>query len=431
MASATAAATNRRSELPKSTLVSRPAPIAPPEPPGTSAVPPIPPLPHPVRPAYPPPAGGTYTARASRGPMVVIIASLVVIAAVIGGGYFYIHRTVPDEIIVANLKAKFDADQNLRGAMLGIACQKGIVTLAGFVNSDADKSNAMRIADAEPGVKQVVAQLMVTNAVVNGINQFLTGGVQPAASETGQSSPSGGVTTNQPAANTTPQDQQEISSPPTQVVSSPHTNQPAPPPAQPTVQVPPARPAIVQAIVQQGGTSLKLAPGHMYIYALVTGGAVPTSAFASGDYAEATNAAGQLCAALAYGSNSENSYTTQTDYHVIGGVSVSGTWDDMKAYYGSNSRAGASIVAAPFTVSKESLVIVIASAASEKRATLYGIPGLQIDQSSSNGALPMVIGHAYLQPGSYTASETSSAVGGQDPVHMADLIGVFVFSFNQ
>ena len=39
----------------------------------------------------------------------------------------------------------------------------------------------------------------------------------------------------------------------------------------------------------------------------------------------------------------------------------------------------------------------------------------------------MVIGHAYLPLGNYTASETSSAVGGQDPVHMADLIGVFVF----
>jgi hypothetical protein len=39
----------------------------------------------------------------------------------------------------------------------------------------------------------------------------------------------------------------------------------------------------------------------------------------------------------------------------------------------------------------------------------------------------MVIGHAYLPPGNYTASETSSPVSGQDPVHMADLIGVFVF----
>lgn len=165
----------------------------------------------------------------------------------------------------------------------------------------------------------------------------------------------------------------------------------------------------------------------MYIYGLVTGGAFQTLAFASGDYAQATNAAGQLCAALAYGSNNQNSYTTQKNFHVIGGVSVSGSWDDMKAYYGSNSRAGASIVAAPFVVSEESLVVVIATAASEKQATLYGIPGLQIDATSSNGILPMVIGHAYLQSGSYTASETSSAVGGQDPVHMADLIGVFVF----
>ena len=116
---------------------------------------------------------------------------------------------------------------------------------------------------------------------------------------------------------------------------------------------------------------------------------------------------------------------------MIGGVSVSGTWDDMKAFYGSNPRAGASIVAAPFVVREDSLVVVIASAASEKQLTLYGVQGLQIDASSSGGVLPMVIGHAYLPAGNYTASETSSAVGGQDAEHMADLLGVFVFGFQR
>ena len=99
----------------------------------------------------------------------------------------------------------------------------------------------------------------------------------------------------------------------------------------------------------------------------------------------------------------------------------------MKAYYASNSRAGASIVAVPFVVTNEdSLVVVIASAASEKQITLYP-PGIQIDASSSNGELPMLIGHAYMKPGNYTVSETSTAVRGQEPAHMAQLIGVFVF----
>jgi hypothetical protein len=359
--------------------------------------------------------------------MIMILVLLVSIAAAAGGGYFlYTHRSVPDATIVANLKSKFDADASLHNATIGITSQNGLVILVGYVGSGADNSNAIRIAGAEPGVKQVVAHLVTQDQLTS----VVTGGPAvtnpPSIQEqnTGQTSSGDGDQPNPSAQTPTHAPQGEQSSPPAKALD---TRDSPPPFVQPTPIAPPARPAIVQAVIQQGGTSLQLAPGQMYIYGLVTGGAFPTSAFASGDYAQATNAAGQLCAALAYGSNRENSYTTQTDYHVIGGVSVSGTWDDMKAYYGSNSRAGASIVAAPFTVSKDSLVIVIASAASEKRATLYGIPGLQIDQSSSNGDLPMVIGHAYLQPGSYTASETSSAVGGQDPVHMADLIGVFVF----
>jgi hypothetical protein len=45
--------------------------------------------------------------------------------------------------------------------------------------------------------------------------------------------------------------------------------------------------------------------------------------------------------------------------------------------------------------------------------------------SLSNG---MVIAHAYLKPGAFTAIEHSRAISpGQDAAHMADLLGVFVF----
>ncbi len=40
----------------------------------------------------------------------------------------------------------------------------------------------------------------------------------------------------------------------------------------------------------------------------------------------------------------------------------------------------------------------------------------------------MIVGHASPEPGTYTAVEHSSALArGQDPQHMAYLIGVFVF----
>lgn len=192
----------------------------------------------------------------------------------------------------------------------------------------------------------------------------------------------------------------------------------------------PGGPTIVRAIIQDGATSIQLPSGRMYIYGMATGGAAASGPFATGQYAEAVDAAGQLAAALAYGSNDQNSYTTQTGYHVIGGISVEGTWTSFHEFYGSNQQAAASGASANFTLSQNSLVVVIGLAASQQSVQLAGIPALQIDASSSGpGASEgMVIAHAYLGPGTYTATEQSAALaGGQDPDHMADLIGIFVF----
>jgi hypothetical protein len=366
----------------------------------------------------------------------VIVIALVVLAAA-GGGYVLYLRHI-DATVPVNLKAKFSQDQNLRTATIGVTSKNGVVYLSGFVGSEADKATAIRIASAEPGVRSVVAAPLMTG---NSIGQTLITAAgdasQPPTQDPGPASPGSDGQPNQPAPVVAPAPVDQ--NPPSQNVAAqpqslvPPSPPPLPRPAPPVLRPPPkpdpepfVRPT-AQAMIEQGATSLQLPPGRMYLYGMVTGGALPASRFALGDYAQATNAAGQLCAALAYGTNNQNSYTTQAGAHVIGGVSISGTWDDMKAYYGSNSRAGASIVAVPFAVTNEdSLVVVIASAASEKQITLYP-PAIQIDASSSNGELPMVIGHAYMKPGNYTVSETSTAVRGQEPAHMAQLIGVFVF----
>ncbi len=146
------------------------------------------------------------------------------------------------------------------------------------------------------------------------------------------------------------------------------------------------------------------------------------------------DAAGQLAAALAYGANDRNSYTTQTEFHLTGGVSISGSWDSFATFYGSNTQPGASSVSASFSLRDDSLVVVIGLAASQQKISLRGIPGLRIDASnlpSAAGGM-MVIAHAYLWPGTYTVIENSAALsGGQEPRHMADLIGVFVFGSKQ
>ncbi|MGH9775631.1 MAG: hypothetical protein ACRD50_11860 [Candidatus Acidiferrales bacterium] len=193
---------------------------------------------------------------------------------------------------------------------------------------------------------------------------------------------------------------------------------------------PESRQPIIVAASIQGGTAISLPPGKFYLYGMATGGAAPSSSFAVGQASQAVNASGQLAAALAYQTNNQNSFTTDTAYHAIGGVSIAGSWDSFYAFYGSNSEAGASSASVNFTVPSPSLVVVIGLAASQQDIRLEGIPGLQVDAPSS-GSSPtgyMIIGHVYLGPGVYTAIEHSTALAaGQAPEHMADLIGAFVF----
>jgi len=179
------------------------------------------------------------------------------------------------------------------------------------------------------------------------------------------------------------------------------------------------------------GTDIQLPTGHFYIYGFATGGGAASTPFMVGEYANAKNAAGQLAVSLAYGSNNQNSYTTRTGYHVVGGVCVGGRWKNIEGFYGSNSDQGASVAAASFKVTDDSLVVVIGTAASQQGISLQGIPDLQVDALNSGPAASeaMIIAHSYLRPGSYTVIQHSEALSaGQDRQHMAVLVGVFVFS---
>jgi hypothetical protein len=191
-----------------------------------------------------------------------------------------------------------------------------------------------------------------------------------------------------------------------------------------------AGPNIVKAIVAKGAASLELPPGRMYLYGMSTGGGAPSSQFTAGQYADAKNAAGLLSDALAYGTNSQNSYTTQTAYHDIGGVSVAGSWEHFASYYGANHQSGAHDASVSFQTNEDSLVVVLGLASSQQFVSVEGIPNLQVDASRSGGGI--VIAHANVKPGSYNVVEHSKVLAaGQDPAHMADLVGVFVFGGKQ
>jgi hypothetical protein len=183
-------------------------------------------------------------------------------------------------------------------------------------------------------------------------------------------------------------------------------------------------------------TQLTLNPrASLYLYGLVTGGGHPSTGFANGEYASVYDAAGYLIAALAVTTNNTNSYSTQTFYPAIGGISVS----DFSAYtssFGSNNSAAASSASDTFTVTApKSLVVVVADAGGEQSIAITGIPDLSLDATNFNGVcnqgIPPVIwiGHAHLGTGTYRVTEhTSQCAAGQDPTHAGDLIGVFVFT---
>jgi hypothetical protein len=358
----------------------------------------------------------------------------VLVAAVAAGGFLLVRNfvVVPDATIAQNVRAKLSADARFRGDIIRVDCVHGDVTLSGFVSSEDEKAAAIQIASGQHGVKQVYAVLARQDQMVAGVIKAMGG-------NTGQTSPTADTSGGQDAGS-------QPSSPSPSPENPPAGGSPQPLPAsgshetivastnvQSAEQTPAAEPAIVQAVIQLGGTSLQLPPGQMYIYAMATGGARQSSPFVTGQVAQVINGYNNLAAALASGTTSQNQFSTTTYNHAIGGVSVSGQWDSFDAFYGSNARPGASIVAASFQVKENSLVVVIGLAGGQTHVNLQGIPGLQVDGASTDagGGMPMIIAHATLPPGAYVASETSSGASNQDPAAKADLIGVFVFGSKQ
>jgi PEGA domain len=190
-------------------------------------------------------------------------------------------------------------------------------------------------------------------------------------------------------------------------------------------------PRVIQAVIHDGATSLQLRPGRIYLYGMAVGGQGRSTLFSLGQYASVFHEGGTVGAAVAYSDNDQNTYTSQTAGHILGGASVGGGWQEMRAFYGSNASAGASDTRANFTVSQNSFVVVLGLASSQQQISLEGLPGLEMDtfHGGSDAGASMVIAHAELLPGMYTVVEHSSALAKDaDRESMADLVAVFVFS---
>ena len=105
---------------------------------------------------------------------------LLLVAIVVTG--FLIYRpsrgaALSDADIEKALQSKFAADPNLSKCTLEVRSEKGVVTLVGLVNSDADKSAATSMAAQQEGVKQV----NVFGIVIAGQTNSQTAGTEGSA----------------------------------------------------------------------------------------------------------------------------------------------------------------------------------------------------------------------------------------------------------
>jgi hypothetical protein len=69
-----------------------------------------------------------------------------------------------DTQISSDIQTRLNADSGLQGKQIGVQSDKGVVTLSGSVDSDAQREAAARYASSQAGVRQVVNNLTVASA---------------------------------------------------------------------------------------------------------------------------------------------------------------------------------------------------------------------------------------------------------------------------
>ncbi len=89
---------------------------------------------------------------------VYLIALIVLVSLVVALGC---AKAPNDTQIASDIQNKLGSDSGLAGKQLIVQSDKGVVTLSGTVDNDAQRDAASRYASSEPGVKQVVNNMQV------------------------------------------------------------------------------------------------------------------------------------------------------------------------------------------------------------------------------------------------------------------------------
>jgi hypothetical protein len=182
------------------------------------------------------------------------------------------------------------------------------------------------------------------------------------------------------------------------------------------------------------------AGNSIYVYGYVNGAQYYGGYLSSGNETTATAASGNNGDQISVSKNNNSTVIDNACLNwELGGFAIS-AFSGFKSFYGYNENLGAPNSAysgstnatVNFTLTSNSLVIFLALASAQQYGNISGIPGLIMDKNTYSDCgfqkEEMMIAHAYLGKGSYSAKETSKALVYQLYAHMADLIGVFVFT---
>ena len=185
---------------------------------------------------------------------------------------------------------------------------------------------------------------------------------------------------------------------------------------------------------------MNLPPGaQIYLYGYNVGASLRSGLFLNGQYFFVNNVNGNVVDSLAVTTNNSDGFATPCGSLTIAGVGISG-FSSYTFSYGVNATSGAGFASDTFNVtSSGQLAVIIAFGGSQSMVRVSGIPGMSVDASNvnsagwvSSGSMPIVIGHSYMNKGQYTVSEVSEGNITQNTTanktHMADLIGVFLFT---
>ena len=99
-----------------------------------------------------------------------LIASPIVGLMAMGNHKILPHEStgqyVDNSVVTLKVKSKLLADTNLKSLAISVTSDKGLVTLKGFVDTEAEKQQAIKLAKQVEGVTNVITKDLIVKKII-------------------------------------------------------------------------------------------------------------------------------------------------------------------------------------------------------------------------------------------------------------------------